>query len=298
MRYFSTFTGIGGLDSGLEELGAECVGFSDIKESSMRIYSRHYPDHKAFGDITKIDPKKLPDFDVFTGGFPCQSFSLAGARRGFGDRRGQMIFFIHDILVEKKPEFVVLENVKGIVTHDGGRTFRNVVKLLEHAGYFTRVVLLNSAHYGSAQARERVLFLCRRGKDFEAKHPEKRDDSKRFRDVRDVAGPYRFMSEKAMASMDKKGDYGWIRVGGYDRVNTLTTGTASSGRDRLVIQEKDGRWRYMSALEAERLQGFPEGWTSGESEANRWYALGNAVNCAVSKYLFGEYLFGKEGVWK
>ncbi len=295
MRYFSTFTGIGGLDYGLEKMGAECVGFSDIRESSMRIYKRHYPDHKAFGDITKIDPKAMPDFDVFTGGFPCQSFSLAGDRKGFGDRRGQMIFYIHDILVEKKPEFVVLENVKGIVTHNGGKTYQNVIRLLEHAGYFTRVVLLNSAHYGSAQGRERVLFLCRRGKDFAKKNPEKRDDSKRFRDVRDPAGmPFKYVSEKALARFERTGGMGFLPMGGYDRVNMLTTGVSSSGRDRVIVQEADGRWRYLTSREGERLQNFPEGWTEGESEANRFYAIGNAVNCAVSDYVFNDYL---KGVW-
>lgn len=289
LRYFSTFTGIGGLDHGLEAMGAECVGFSEIKESSMRIYRGHYPGHRAFGDITRIDPRTMPDFDVFTGGFPCQSFSLAGDRKGFTDRRGQMIFYIYDIIAEKKPEFVVLENVKGIVTHNGGKTYRSVFKLLWSAGYFVRVVLLNSANYGSPQARERVVFLCRRGSDFPAKHPEKRDDSRRFRDVRDHEGPFRFLSEKAMARWRRKGVNGFLPVGGYDRVNTLTTGISTSGRDMLIVGEGAGV-RCVTALEAERLQGFPEGWTKGATEAQRFFALGNAVNCAVSEYLFTDYL--------
>jgi DNA (cytosine-5)-methyltransferase 1 len=108
MKYFSTFTGIGGLDMGLAD-EHECVGFSDIKESSIEIYKRHYPKHKNFGDITKIDFKKLPDFDILTGGFPCQAFSLAGLRKGFEDRKGQLIFYIYDLIVAKKPQFVVLE---------------------------------------------------------------------------------------------------------------------------------------------------------------------------------------------
>lgn len=292
LRYFSTFTGIGGLDAGLEALGAKCVGFSEIRESSIDIYKGHYPEHVNYGDITKIVPEELPDFDVFTGGFPCQSFSLAGARKGFEDRRGKMIFYIYDILVAKKPEYVVLENVKGIYTHDGGRTFERVFKLLSHAGYNVRAVLLNSAHYGSAQARERVLFIGRRGKDFEAKQPERRDDTKRFRDVRDAKGPFRYVSDKVMRRLLK--GKGFIMLGGWDGVNTLTTGTSSSGRDQLVVQEADGRFRYVTALEAERLQGFPENWTAGRSEADRWFALGNAVNCRVSEYLFTDYL---KGLW-
>lgn len=294
LRYFSTFTGIGGLDFGLEKIGAKCVGFSEIRGSSIDVYLKHYPGHANFGDITKIVPESMPDFDVFTGGFPCQAFSLAGARQGFKDRRGQMIFHIFDILKAKQPEFVVLENVKGIVNHDGGDTYRSVFKLLSLAGYSVRVVLLNSANYGSAQARERVLFLCRRGKDFEAKRPEVVDNTKTFRDIRDAAGPYKYVSERALARFDGGRGDGFIALGGYDRVNTVTTGPSSSGRDRLIVQEPDGKFRYLTALEGERLQGFPDGWTASAKEADRWFAIGNAVNCRVSEYLFTEYL---KGLW-
>ena len=175
LKYFSTFTGIGGLDMGLEELKAQCVGYSEVRESSMKIYEHHYPKHKRFGDITKLDVANLPDFDVLTGGFPCQSFSMAGERQGFKDRRGKMIFYLYDILKAKQPKYAVFENVKGISNHDGGKTMKSVMKLLHSAGYHVRVVLLNSAHYGSAQARERVVFICRLGEDFPAKAPEIRD---------------------------------------------------------------------------------------------------------------------------
>ncbi|MFA5168754.1 MAG: DNA (cytosine-5-)-methyltransferase [Candidatus Omnitrophota bacterium] len=295
LRYFSTFTGIGGLDFGLEKMGAECVGFSEIKESSIGIYKGHYPDHVNYGDLTKIDPKALPDFDVFTGGFPCQSFSLSGKQKGFSDRRGQMIFYIYDILMAKKPEYVVLENVKGIMMHDGGRTIRSVFKLLQSAGYFVRIVLLSSIHYGSAQARERVIFLCRRSADFPVKFPESVDSEKRFRDIRDHKGPFKYLSETAMRRLDEDGGKGFIVLGGYDRVNTLTTSISSSGRDRIITQEPNGLFRYLTDLEGERLQCFPDGWTkSARLSAEKWFAIGNAVNCAVSEYLFTNYL---KGLW-
>jgi DNA (cytosine-5)-methyltransferase 1 len=292
MKYFSTFTGIGGLDWGLEKNRVECVGFSEIRESSIKVYLSHYPGRKNFGDITQIDPESLPDFDMYVGGFPCQSFSLAGERQGFKDRRGQMIFYIYDILVVKKPEYVVLENVKGIITHDHGRTYRSVFKLLWSAGYFVRVILFNSAHYGSAQARERVVFLCRKGKDFSVKNPEKKDDSKRFRDFREKGVKFRWLSERALArlAMDKGG---FLPIGGYDRVNTLTTGISSSGRDTLFTDE-GGKFRGLTTVEGERLQGFPDGWTEGVKESDRWFAIGNAVNCKVSEYLFTDYL---KGLW-
>lgn len=291
MKYLTTFTGIGGLDWGLEKIGAECIGFSEIKESSVKIYLRHYLNRRNFGDITRVIPEDLPDFDILTGGFPCQSFSIAGLRRGFKDRRGQMIFYLYDILLAKKPEFAVFENVKGILMHDKGKTYRNVFKLLSFAGYNVRVVLLNALNYGSAQNRERVIFLCRRGMDFFAEKPEVVDDTKRFRDFRDCnASHFRWVGRKPFARFEDGKGKGFVAIGGYDRVNTITTGISSSGRDQIIVQEVDGRFRYMTALEAERLQGFPDGWTEGESESARWFALGNAVNCRMSDYLFTNYL--------
>lgn len=294
MRYFSTFTGIGGLDMGLEKMGAECVGFSEIKESSIRMYKKHYPTHQCYGDITKLDLKTLPDFDLFVGGFPCQSFSISGARKGFTDRRGQMIFYIYDILKEKQPEFFVLENVKGITMHDHGKTYRNVIKLLTSAGYSVRCILLNAANYGSVQGRERIVFIGRRGKDFEAKHPIVTDNTKRFRDIRDNDKThYKFITEATIKRMEEnRGRFSVI--GGYDRVNTITTGVSSSGRTMLLVQVEDGRFRNITELEAERIQGFADGWTEGESTARRWFALGNAVNCRMSEYLFNDYL---KGLW-
>lgn len=285
---------------GLEKLGAECVGFSEIKESSIRIYKRHYPDHQAFGDITKIDFSALPDFDVLTGGFPCQSFSMAGIRKGFEDRRGKMIFYIYDLLMAKRPKFAVLENVKGILTHNGGRTYESVFMLLQSAGYFVRVVLLNSRYYGTAQARERVLFLCST-EDFIKKMPEVRDQSKRFRDVRDHVGPFQYVKDtpKNHGKIEKTEIYPFCLLGGYDVVPTITTGVSGGGgrnpsEQQKVVQEPDGRFRYLTCLEAERLQSFPEGWTAGEAIGSRWFAMGNAVNCAMSEYLFTDYL---KGVW-
>lgn len=161
MRYFSLFSGIGGLDWGLKKRVFECVGFSEIKDSSTSVYERENRGVNNYGDIKLIDFKELPDFDILIGGFPCQSFSLNGLRKGFEDKRGKMIFYIYDLLKEKKPKYAVFENVKGILNHNGGDTYRKVFKLLASAGYFVRCVLLNSCNYGSAQSRERVFFYVR-----------------------------------------------------------------------------------------------------------------------------------------
>ena len=291
MKYLSLFSGIGGLEFGLRGR-AECVAVSELRESSARIHRRNYGDVRNLGDITKVVPKSLPDFDILLGGFPCQSFSLAGLRKGMLDRRGQLIFNVYDVLEEKRPEWVVLENVKGLLSHDRGTTFKKIVALLGHAGYFVRVVLLNSMHYGSAQSRERLFFLGRRGKDFLAKAPEIRDDSKRFRDFRDDKGPFERPKpgEKIAAKIEQKLRFNFELIGGYDRVGTLTT---QKGCGEKLVWDEAG-YRLLTPLECERFQGFPDGWTEGESPTARYWALGNAVNCRCSDYLFNDYL---KGVW-
>lgn len=290
MRYFSLFTGIGGLDYGLADWN-ECVGFSEIKESSIRIYKKHYPKHQNYGDITKIDIDNLPDMDILTGGFPCQTFSLAGLRKGFEDKKGQMIFYIADILKKKKPQHFILENVKGIINHRNGKTMRDIMKLFYFLGYNVRILLLNSKNYGSAQSRERVIFLGSLD-DFEYKEVKKIDDSKRFRDIREYDGEYKYINITERVKKKLKGLLGfkYQLLGGYDLSGTLMT--SYGGGERLVQEE--GKWRYLTPKECERLQGFPDRWTEGESAGARYFATGNAVNCNMSIYLMQNYL---NGLW-
>lgn len=282
MNYFSLFSGIGGLEWGIKDDFA-CIGFSEIKDSSAEVFSRYHPGVKNYGDIRNIDFTALPDFDLLLGGFPCQSFSLNGLRGGFEDRRGKMVFYIYDLLRMKKPQFAVFENVKGIVNHNNGKTYKDIFMLFAAAGYFVRCVLLNACFYGSAQSRERVFFLlCR--EDFEKRNPVKVDDTKRFRDIRDNhLDDFVFVKKKIMGN-----EYGLELIGGYDRVGTLMT-----SRQNKFVQEDEGL-RYLTELEAERLQGFPDNYTRGLRKSDRWFALGNAVNCDTSNYLFKDYL---SGIW-
>src|SRR3990167_8526531 len=173
MKYLSLFSGIGGLEYGLRGLG-ECVGYSEIRESSLKIYERNCGIGNRIGDITKVDFGRLKDFDLLLGGFPCQSFSLAGMRKGFKDERGKMIFYIYEILKGEKPSYFILENVRGILDHERGSKCWSILKLLSGAGYFVRVVLLNALDYGVAQNRERVFFLSKSHKykiSFYPSHP-------------------------------------------------------------------------------------------------------------------------------
>jgi len=160
MKYLSLFSGIGGFEYGLEQSKYEFenVGFSEIDKYAKSIYTRHFPRHKDLGDASEIDPNEIEDFELLVGGFPCQAFSLSGKRKGFDDTRGTLFFEIARICEAKRPRYLLLENVKGLLSHDGGRTFKTMLGILAELGYDVEWTVLNSKSFGVAQNRERVYI--------------------------------------------------------------------------------------------------------------------------------------------
>ena len=132
MKYLDLFAGYGGFSLGVMEYG-ECIGFSEVDKYAIQIYESHF-NHKNYGDITKINPAELADFDLLCGGFPCQAFSIAGKRGGFEDTRGTLIYDVFRIIKQKYPKFILLENVKGLLSHDNGRTFKTIITSLAELG--------------------------------------------------------------------------------------------------------------------------------------------------------------------
>ena len=162
IRYLDMFAGIGGFRSGLERVGGfECVGYCEIDKFAKQAYEALYDTSKEvyYDDATKIVPEDLPDIDLICGGFPCQSFSIAGKRRGFEDARGTMFFEIARIAAVKIPRYLLLENVPGLLSHDEGRTFAAILTALDDLGYDVAWQVLNSANFGVAQARKRVFIV-------------------------------------------------------------------------------------------------------------------------------------------
>ena len=163
------FAGIGGFRSGLSKFGDFFVpvGFCEIDPYARRAYEAIY-DTKGelfFEDARKIVPEELPDIDLICGGFPCQSFSIAGKRGGFEDARGTLFFEIARIARVKRPKYLLLENVPGLLSHDGGRTFATILSALEELGYHVTWQVLNSANFGVPQARKRVFIVCYLGEE-------------------------------------------------------------------------------------------------------------------------------------
>jgi site-specific DNA-cytosine methylase len=129
-KVFSMFSGIGGFDEAFRREGHEVIGHSEIDKYADQIYSRHFT-NRNYGDCTRIIPEDLPEFDVICGGFPCQAFSIAGKRRGFEDTRGTLFFEIARIVKVKRPKYLLLENVKGLLNHKNGKPWDNHAENLE-----------------------------------------------------------------------------------------------------------------------------------------------------------------------
>lgn len=158
-KFIDLFCGVGGFHVALDKLGGKCVFASDIDEHCRNTYEKNYG-LKPHGDITKVDPKTIPDFDILTGGFPCQSFSNSGKKGGFGDKRGQLYENILDIAEEKQPSFMFLENVKHIQKIDNGEVFKHILKRIGETGYHVQTFELSPHQLGVPQQRERVIFVC------------------------------------------------------------------------------------------------------------------------------------------
>ena len=159
MRFIDLFCGIGGFRLGMERAGHECVWSNDIDENCAKIYEKHFSTKPDTRDIRRISTDEIPDHDIICGGFPCQSFSIAGRRKGFQDTRGTLFFEVVRIARAKQTPYLFLENVKGLLSHDNGRTFSTIISTLDELGYDTQWMVFNSKDFGVPQGRERVFII-------------------------------------------------------------------------------------------------------------------------------------------
>lgn len=305
MRYFSTFSGIGGFELGIGP-DHECVGYSEIDRYAVQIYQSHFPTHKNYGDITKINAEDLPEFDCLVGGFPCQSFSIAGKRAGFSDTRGTMFFELARILKERQPRIFVFENVKGLLSHDKGNTFRTIIATLDELGYDCQWQLLNSKNHGVPQNRERVFIIGHlRGTARPKVFPFGND----IKPLTKLSGQHsntlttRYYGGQANGTYIIESELNAQKiiqlnrpVHSNDRIYAAegispTLNTMQGGRRQPFVSIfGKHRIRRLTPVECERLQGFPDLWTEAVSDSQRYKTLGNAVTVNVVRDIF-EALF-------
>ena len=167
IRFFDMFAGIGGFRSGLEAVGDyECIGHCEIDKYANQAYNAIYnpKGELYFEDARTINPNDLPDIDLICAGFPCQSFSVAGKRLGFADdTRGTLFFEVARIAEAKRPAYLLLENVPGLLSHDSGRTFDTILSVLVELGYVLEWCVHNSANFGVPQQRRRLYIVASLG---------------------------------------------------------------------------------------------------------------------------------------
>ena len=280
-------------------------------------------------DATKINPEELPDFELLCAGFPCQAFSIAGKRLGFEESRGTLFFEIARVARQKRPKFLLLENVKGLLSHDRGKTFANILATMDELGYDAEWQVFNSK-YWVPQNRERIFIIGHlRNKGTKKIFPIKEDGGVSVKGqeattVRTLTGRghsgglhsqmtliYHNKSDtQAKRIYNCSGISPSLGVGHTmqspniiipvltpDRLNKRQNGRRfkEDGEPSfsLTTQDKHGiydgkRIRRLTPLECERLQGFPDGWTEGVSDTQRYKQLGNAVTVPVVEFILGE----------
>lgn len=158
LKFIDLFAGIGGIRIPFDELGYECVFSSEWDKRACETYQANFGEMPK-GDITKIDEKDIPSFDICLAGFPCQAFSIMGKMQGFADTRGTMFFEVERILKYHKPRAILLENVKQLTSHDKGRTQRVILAHLDALGYHVKYKVLNALDFGLPQKRERIIIV-------------------------------------------------------------------------------------------------------------------------------------------
>ena len=296
-KFIDLFSGIGGFRLALESIGGECVFSSEIDGDAVKTYEYNFHD-KPYGDIKDFNTKvSVPyDCDVLCAGFPCQAFSVAGNQKGFSDDRGTLFFDVVDILITKRPKAFILENVKNLRTHDGGRTLDVMLKTLRGLKYTVSYKVLNASEYANVpQHRERIFIV---GFDadllpdyYDFSFPDKVELTVRPQDLFD----YGCQDEKLYYT-DRYKMYDAIRDGvknpdsiyqyrrQYVRENksglcpTLTANMGGGGHNVPLILD-GGRVRRLSVRECLRLQGFPESFDFPHDVSNsaRYKQIGNSV---------------------
>ena len=294
--FIDLFAGIGGMRLGFESAGGTCVLTSEIDSKAMQTYQLNYVEdspHKYFGDIKKIRNKDIPNHDVLVAGFPCQPYSIAGLRKGLADERGEVFMEVVRILKNKKPAAFLLENVKGILAHDRGKTFAYLISILEEVGYSTKYAILNSmTHSNIPQNRERVFIVgfSDTVKNEKFKFPKPITLTKTINDLIDstVDSDKYFYDDRFDCYAEIKKSitrtdtvYQWRRQ--YVRENknnvcpTLTANMGSGGHNVPLIKVPGGI-RKLTPRECANFQGFPKSFKFPKiADSYLYHQFGNSV---------------------
>ena len=299
------FAGIGGIRLGFEQTKRiQNVFSSEINTFACKTYEMNFGDN-PFCDVTQIDEKTLPDFDILLAGFPCQAFSIAGKRGGFEDTRGTLFFDVARIIKEKKPKAFLLENVKGLTNHKSGETLKTILNVLrDDLGYSVSYKVLNSKNFGVPQNRERIYIVGFKN-NIEFEFPTPINKSVTIKDIiekTEVSSKY-YLSKRYVDTLrthkerhQSKGNGFGYEIIPHDKIaNAIVVG--GMGRERnLILDERLTDFtpktnikgdinrefiRKMTPREWARLQGYPENFKIYPTDAQAYKQVGNSVSVPV-----------------
>ena len=307
--FIDLFAGIGGMRIGFERAGGTCVFSSEFDVKAQNTYERNYWE-TPFGDITSIPPQLIPDHDVLIAGFPCQPFSHAGLKLGIEDTRGTLFYNIAAILEKKRPKFAFLENVKGLVSHQGGETLKIILNTLIMLGYkctipnnviangttaqiqkLAKEMVLRSVDFGLPQNRQRIYIVLWR-EDLEDAFEYPSPDGKQTcvaSILEAEPDPSLTISNRLWSGHQRRKRENKIKGKGFgyglvhpdsEYTNTISARYYKDGSEILIAQE-NANPRKLSTREAARLQGFPEEFIINESSVQAYKQFGNSVSIPV-----------------
>ena len=313
MRFIDLFSGIGGFRMALEKLNHKCVFSADNDKYACDTYYKNFKEYPLI-DIKKLSAKKIPNHDILCAGFPCQPFSIAGERRGFNDTRGTLFFDIVRILKEKKPKIFILENVKGLVNHDKGKTFKKIINILskkvngkinkskrENLGYNVFWKVLNSYDFNAPQNRERVFIIGFKNQKINYKFPKNiklkinlnnliNKKPKKIRRISKLSKGYIYKHLKKHQNYKKIKDLNYLVANEvrrsrcnfrFDNISPcLTTKMGTGGNNVPYLVNQD---RFFTLDECLLLQGFPKNFKLTNNYTEALKQIGNSVTINVVK---------------
>ena len=313
LKIGTDFSGIGAPEQALKKLGIKykSVFACDIDKHAKKSFLANYTTDNFYDDITKRDHSKTPYCDLYVAGFPCQSFSVAGKRKGFDDTRGTLFFDLLQYIKLQRPKYFILENVKGLLRHDKGNTLETILKSLEALKYDIHYKVLNTKDYGIPQNRERIFIVgFRDSHNFEWPKPQPLQPIENFLDVK-VDKKYNLKTKQLnkIKEYNKrannksnqisikqiiayiKNDVEWIadirtEQGLRIRKNRVSPCLTTSS----VPLIKRRKIRKLTALECLRLQGFPDNFLSVVSEAQLYKQAGNSMTVNVMASIIKQVL--------
>lgn len=304
-KIIDLFAGVGGFRLAAGQLGLECVFTSEIDQKARETYSANF-DGIIHGDITQVEMNEIPDHDILCAGFPCQPFSIAGKREGFKDTRGTLFFNIELIIKNKKPKIVFLENVKGLVNHDNGKTLETIINNLNMLGYTVHHKIMNTADYTVIpQNRERIFIIGIRNelkKDFE--FPKKSLVRKKITEllipINQVKTNFIYSKDSKIFSCLKQGVINentvyqfrrkYVRENKKKLCPTLTANMGTGGHNVPIIIQ-NGVIRKLTPRECFLFQGYPQSFKLPSIANSQLYKqAGNSVSVPLIKAIMEQIL--------